>query len=491
MAKISAAAKSLPLLALFAKYHFWLLAAIVPMVLLPLLFLARGELFKTIEAQRATINGHIKAIEAITKGAGEEPHPNDAWINSIDKSTVAIKQATFTEWRRFWKSQQPLRVWPATLGPDFVKAVEALPADGKLPRQLLERYRDNAPTLVRDLPKRMGVEDAIVESLVPGDPQPQAVPRAVPGRAPGGAAGARAEAATYHMKWSAENQNRIAASFKWDKVPSTTRVLLAQEELWVYGLFCNAVARVNASATGSHDAAISAVDELFVGYPAAEDNPGGRAGGRIVIPAAQQEGGGGASPAAQGDTATGVRPPHPRFPGTTTGGPAAPMAAGEQGGAANSDALLRNWIYVDFSGKPLDAAELAAAADCQMVHLMPFVLRIVIDERRIDSLLVELATSSIPIDVRQLRINAEAAGSVGGQPGADAGASATGSGGRFYDVKLELRGTVGLATLPNNKTVELEPGQAPEPASEAADEQPAQAPKAAVRDPLIGRRSVS
>ena len=96
MAKISAAAKSLPLLALFAKYHFWLLAAIVPMVLLPLLFLARGELFKTIEAQRATINGHIKAIEAITKGGG--------------KSRTQTMHGSTASTRALWRSsRQPSR----------------------------------------------------------------------------------------------------------------------------------------------------------------------------------------------------------------------------------------------------------------------------------------------------------------------------------------------------------------------------------------------
>jgi hypothetical protein len=460
------------------------------------LFMARGELVTKIEAQRGTINGHIKAMEDVRKIT---QHPNESWTNDIDASTMRVKRETFAEWRRFWESQQPLRVWPAALGNDFVEKVEALKPDGKLSRKLLERYQNNTRSLVRDLPKRMGVEDAITDAVDPG--QPQSVPRAEPGRSRLGAAEVQVEESPYVMTWNADNQNRIAASFKWDKVPSTAQVLLGQEELWVYGLLCDAVARANKSASGPHNAAIAVVDELSVGYPAAEDNPGGQAGGRITRVAAQAGADGMAPPpemappGAPGAVAGLGRPPHPRFTGAARGGPpggpaapAAPTAPEGEGGApSDPDAALRNWIYVDFSGQPLDAAALAAAADCQMVHLMPFVLRVVIDQRRIDSLLVDLATSPVPIDVRQLRINAGAPQSVSGPPGADPGTPAPGTAGRLYDVNLELRGTVGLATPPDEKAVGLESGQVDDPAPEDSGDKP----KAAVLDRVIGRRRLS
>jgi hypothetical protein len=89
-----------------------------------------------------------------------------------------------------------------------------------------------------------------------------------------------------------------------------------------------------------------------------------------------------------------------------------------------------------------------------MVHLMPFVLRLTIDERRLDALLVDLAQAPIPIDVREVRINAggqrsDAAGTAA-PPGADAKT------GRGHDAVVELRGTVGLATPPSAAAVGLE-----------------------------------
>lgn len=498
MAKTSAADKSRPLVEAFAKYHFWLLALVVPLVMLPSLLMARGQLAGLIDGQQKKIDQNIKEL----KGIRSDPqHPNEFWVNDLEARTVRIRRETFAEWRRFWAAQQPLRVWPASLGPDFEKMVESLKPDGKLSRKFLERYQNNAVALVRDLPKRMGAGDGILDSREPGETA--AVPGPDRSRMQPGVAVAVVDENPYKMTWDAADQNRIASSFKWDKVPSTTQVLLAQEELWVYGLLCDALARVNKSAAGPHDAAISQVSELAVGYLAAEDNPGGQAGGRIKRMAASPsaEGVGGPMPDMGGPPVPGQaagsagRPPHPRFTGTQRA--AMPMAAtaaptpAEAGSTVSPDDQLRNWIYVNFDGKPLDSSELAAAADCQMVHLMPFTLRVVIDERRIDALLVELSTAPIPIDVRQLRINTTSTVPAGAQPVADPAAATPASNGRFYDVNLELRGTVGLATMPDEKAVGLEPGGADTAGAEGTGDKSAALPRADGPDRFGGRRRES
>jgi hypothetical protein len=126
--------------------------------------------------------------------------------------------------------------------------------------------------------------------------------------------------------------------------------------------------------------------------------------------------------------------------------------------ATSPDDPLYEWIYVDFEGKPLTAAGIKTSQDATMVHLVPFRLRVVMDQRKIDRLIEELAENSVPIDVRQVRINP-------GQPGmgasapfssvpsasSDAFADASGRRRRPYDVTVELRGTVGLATPPDEK----------------------------------------
>jgi len=455
-----------PAVALLAKHHFWLLSILVPLILLPLLFAARGGLQTQIMSSQSQIGSKINAVQSVRN---VEPHPNAGWSTEIDADAVRIRRETLAEWQKFWDSQEFLRVWPEELGADFLSAVTAVKPNGRLDRNLLRRYQSTIPEVVRKLPARMGANEAM------GDDR-KAAPAGT-GRPPAPGDGDRERRPKPLLTWNPEDQRRLLSSFDWTTLPTnpqaaTTQVMLAQEELWVYGLFCDVIARTNKDAGGAYNAAIVNVMELAVGYPAAEDKPGGVGGARIVIPKN--------APAVNVDqnpdmAATGApqsgplsKPPHPRFGGAAAGAGSPPGIEG--GPTAAPDASLREWIYVDFSGKPLSAAEVATSPAARMVHLMPFVLRLTIDQRRLDALLADLAKAPIPIDVREVRISAggnQVRPAIGGAAGNDQQAD------RRFDVQVELRGTVGLATLPTAAAVGLE---SPAPAAPDAAVTPPRRP---------------
>ncbi|MFM7138476.1 MAG: hypothetical protein ACKO1M_15650 [Planctomycetota bacterium] len=471
------------------KHHFWILAVLAPLLFVPALFMAAGQLKATIDREKATIDGHASALNAVR---GEPDHPNDAWVQTFDGRTEAARNEILQEWQGLWESQAPLRSWPAALGPDFLASVQAVGSGTRRDLQFrdLQRYQNTVPDLVRQLPARMGCPELMTANDGEGGP---AVIRRDGGFQRGAGPGGEEDTAEASqqlapLEWKGEDQKRLFVSFAWDRAPSTTQVLLAQEELWVYGLFCDTINRMNKGAKGAYDASITLVDELAVGYPAAEEKPGGRGAGRILglrDQAAGPAADSGLPPEPAMDMGGGVgaegRPPHPRF--SSAGGsaegfggqggfggpaPAEPATevanaegAGAEAGAISPDDMLKQWIYVDFSGKPLTAPELVTAPDATMVHLMPFILRVIIDQRQVDRLLADLAGSPIPIDVRQLRVNPPSQlggegvfGRAGGltQPSGaeEGGMSAPGDRRRRpFDVTLELRGTVGLATPPN------------------------------------------
>lgn len=470
-----------PTVALLAKHHFWLLAILVPLVLLPLLFAARGGLQTQIAASQSQIRGKLDAVQSVR---GVEPHPNAGWSTEIDADTDRIRRDTLGEWQKFWASQEFLRVWPEELGPDFLGAVAALKPDGRLDRNLLQRYQNTIPEVVRKLPARMGADAAMAD-----DREPAA---GGGGREPVGRESDRRSQAI--LTWNAEDQRRLLRSFEWAKLPTnpqaaTTQVVLAQEELWVYGLFCDAIARANKDAGGVYNAAIVQVEELAVGYPASQEKPGGQGSGRIVLPKQSETGDAGQPPLdmpVPGGPEGGPlgKPSHPRF----GGGAAGPLAGAESipgiegTPAAAPDASLREWIYVDFDGKGLSAADVATAPAARMVHLMPFVLRLTIDQRRLDALLADLAQAPLPIDVREVRINAR--GEHGGAAIADGSQGTDDKRGRSHDVHVELRGTVGLATPPSAAAVGIEPAA---PAATDA----AMAPRRRPTGRRIGRRVVA
>jgi len=445
-----------PAAAFVAKYHFWLLALLVPPVLGPVLMVASGALNARIGAQRSQIESRIRSMQGVQ---AIPDHPNQAVHDAVEKQTAAVRAETLTEWRAFWESQDALRVWPASLGEDFLAAVKRAGPAGALPRQQLNRYRDTVQSLVRQLPRRMGADDRMASE-------------------PGGTALAAAndEESSALVAWSADDQRQLFSSFKWQETPSTARVMLAQEELWVYGLLCDAVRAANEGAAGRFNAAIVQVDQLAVGYPAAEETPGGQGTGRILLSRDAAAGPGDApvDPATPGDGAGAddadrplVRPPHPRFQSAAAGSggaaPAPPLPGGSEpeqaspSAPASADDALREWIYVDFDGKPLRASELQSSQAARMVHLVPFTMRLVMSQQRLDALLAWFARQPVPIDVRQVLVTARG-GQAASSPAAgnQFGGGSPGPG-RPFDVSVELRGTVGLATPPREDAGAVQP----------------------------------
>jgi len=481
-----------PQLAALKKHHFWILAMLVPLLLLPAVFSANTLMQRTIAGERSKIDGQLAALRNIQS---QPDHPNDRWVAAIESRTQAIRAEMLAEWRRFWESQGPLRTWPAQLGPEFLAEMQRVEAgtQRELILQNRLRYRDTVADLVRLLPERMGCKE-LMSGRDDADAAVAGSGRSRPG--PGGGDddldSPEASLRLDPLVWRSDDQRRLLSSFLWTGEPSTTKVRLAQEELWVYGLFCDAIKQLNAGAKGAFDATITTVEELTIGYNAAEEVPGGRGGMRILWkadPSGNRDAGAGdvegmppadaaaeGSPAGtDGSTPPAGRPPNPRFSGSPgglesggplggrRGGAGAAGSPGEDDAAISPDDALRQWIYVDFNGQPLTTPELETVPDARMVHLVPFTLRVVMDQRKVDRLLRALAGSQIPIDVRQVRINhATRAGGTGGplsDPGGPGGEMDFGAAGglpgdqrrRPFDVTLEIRGTVGLATPADEK----------------------------------------
>jgi len=483
------------------KHHFWILAALVPPVMLPLLFMGSGAIGTQIDGKKQEIDGKISQVKQVS---GKRPHPHAEWSKAIDVQADAVAAQISGEWQRLWDAQKSLRVWPPELGNDFVAAVDRLKTNGELSRPFLQRYQTVVPKLALKLPAVMDVPAASPVAtdgaagpggiFAPGFP---GGPGAVPG--PDGANPA-AMVAPPKMVWNPADQARIFQSFSWKAVPSTRQVLMAQEQLWVYGLFGTIFREFVKDATGPHDCPVPFVEEIAISHDAAERGPGGMGENRVLMPArpggaggmmgmdpamgmgsgmAMGPGmdmgmGGGAAPGGRGMR---LRPGSGGAGMPDFGGGGAPgMDMGPGAGsatAAPTDAELMSFAYVDFGGQALTADKLATEPGAEMTHLMPFVLRLVIDQRQIDNLLVALAAAEVPIDVRQIRINADGGAArlaSGGGSGEMAGFPAPGmasgmgfapgmpgggppAGLRRHDVRLELRGTVALATKPGDPVV--------------------------------------
>ncbi|MCK4683696.1 MAG: hypothetical protein KAT44_01960, partial [Pirellulales bacterium] len=324
----------------------------------------------------------------------------------------------------------------------------SLKPDDDLKRSLLERYQNDIPEIVREIPGRMGADEMMSDlelddsggisfedfgSTMGNSLTEVFIPSLV--------------------QWSGTDQQILFSSFKWETTPSTTQVVLAQEELWMYGALCDVIKRVNdipvsidASAVVTPaNIAIPFVVEMKVGYLAAEEDPGGENCSRLFNP---ESSGGMFGDDYESEDYSGddmdmmgvggaMRPPHPRFDNVGSGSMGYDEGDYEDGmdsgfgGDESSEESLKNWVYVDADGRPLMAEDLGDSSSLQVFRLMPFLLKLRMDQRAIDPLLVELASAPVPIDTRQLRINPEggSSGMDSDYGGGDYGGSSMGYGG--------------------------------------------------------------
>jgi hypothetical protein len=480
-----------PALKLLSKYHFWLLALLMPLVLVPLAFTADATLINQIDLRRTEVSGKLDAVAKLARaeatGFEQLGHPQKQWAAKIDQMTDGLRQQIYQQWSAFWQQQQDLRVWPPELRGDFIGAVTRLKPGDKLATRFIDRYQNTVRQLVRKLPARLDAAEEMRESDAFGGRD--GGQRFVQGPETGMLGGELADQHT--VIWDPTDQTELYASFNWQEPPSTAQILLAQEELWCYETLCDAIAAANAEATGAHNATIASISQLAVGYRAAQSSSSGRGGGRVQR--LQSAVGGMMGMGMEGSMDMGMdmgmdgaetlgAPSNPRF---SSGGQMTGMGfedgfpGDEFGGDAEADDdALRNWIYTDANGTPLLAEEIEASPDTKFAHLMPFVVRGQVDQRKLDLLLRTLATWPVPMNVREVRINPEnSLGSgtsnrrmMAGGMGENYGMEGTQTGGSYrgYDVTVELRGLIALAAPPNREFLGLS-----DPTTESVD-QPAE-----------------
>ena len=63
------------------KHHFWILAVLLPLILLPLLFSGSGAIGTQIDSRRQEIDGKLSQVKQVS---GVTPHPNEEWSKAIE-----------------------------------------------------------------------------------------------------------------------------------------------------------------------------------------------------------------------------------------------------------------------------------------------------------------------------------------------------------------------------------------------------------------------
>ncbi|HEY2412648.1 MAG TPA: hypothetical protein VGI40_10420 [Pirellulaceae bacterium] len=429
------------------KYHFWVLCGLVALIALGSWAKASGKMDVLFGANQAAIKGGFDSVKNLLK---DPFHPNED-VNTKQQAQTKQQAADVAKlWQQLYDRQrQHVLEWPVPpLTKEFGDFVDKLQFGAEIRRDLRSNYQNYIEGHFSTLPKQIDAR--------PIDPNTVGSASGAPGGAEF-AAGAsnQQDDNDYICMWSPADQNIVRDDLNFRDQPSSLKIWVTQENLWVYHTLLDVIAKTNraANATRMSNAAVQEVGELSVGSRAAAGSRNGRL--RIGIAAAAPTGG----PGAEGG------------PGSPPGG-GAPPGAGPEGGMRGQmmpgggpnggpmteeqeKAVLLSGRYLGPDGKPIpfggggaaappggeapptpapDAGAAGAPLDLtvfgQEYKRLPVRMALKMDQRWLPRLIAECASEPLQIEVQEVRVNPpEGIASAGGAGGVGGGYRPGGEGG--------------------------------------------------------------
>ncbi len=468
-------------LAFAKKQHFWIGCGLAVLVAFLMFFIGASKLSKVFADQKSKAKSAEGQITPLIAGAD---HPNDHWVSAIKQQTDLQRKDVLDAWSKLYQQEAKFFQWPKDkeLGDDF-RTVFSRPPGTPNPQlsDLCERYQKFITITM--LPRMAKIVDA---EWTAGS-QSEASPVRGGHHLAGPGIHAPAESDDSHkVIWDDADQKQQYINYDWKSTPSELDVRYAQEEMWVMEAIFQSLARSNEQAQHSYESIVRQIDQVQIGYDAVGKHPLGEGENRVVyhrprvdlaagpvsgIPAGGPLGSGGSmaqlleakrpprqqlySEGGGGAPAPGIRGPvsYPGGPNNIPGGSQGPGLATAAG--TDLESILKDGRYVDATGKPIGAAELATRQAAEY-KLMAFKIRLQVDPTRFDRVIAEFGKSQVPLELREVRINAESSDSIGGRPDVGPmkhrrppGAGGEGMPSSGSDMTLELRGVAYIINPPD------------------------------------------
>jgi hypothetical protein len=422
------------------RHHFWVLCGLVAIIAVASWAKASAKLTALFTTNQNTIKSGFTEIQGVLK---DPFHPNED-VNSKQEAQTK-QQATDVAklWQQLYDRQREhVLEWPPELSRDFRDYVEKLQFGAEIRSDLRNHYQNYIENHFPALPKQIdarAIDASTVAGVGPGGGR---------GFGPegGGAANEVQDDNDYICEWSPTDQASVREDLNFREQPTSLRIWVTQENLWVYHTLLDVIAKTNkaANATRMSNAAVQQIGELSVGRNAAR---GSRTSGRLMVkPAAPAAAGPGEGP-------PGAPPGVPVGPGGAPGPEGGPgmrpefsMERNGPGGGQMTEeqekAYLLSNRYLNAQGQPIPFGGVGAAAPGdpstpaqapeaapagqpldltvfgQEYKRLPVRMALRMDQRWLPRLISECASEPLQVEVQEVRINPpEGLGLGAGGPG--------------------------------------------------------------------------
>jgi hypothetical protein len=423
------------------RHHFWVLCGLVAIIAVGSWAKASGKMDTLFGGNSSAIKGSFLNVQNLRK---DPFHPNEDVNTKQQTQTAQQRKDVAKLWEQLYNRQREhVLEWPVPpLTKEFGDFVEKLQFGAEIRSDLRSNYQNYIEGYFPKLPKLIDAR-AIEPGTPAGGPGPEF------GRGGGAEAGGNAQNLQdendYICVWSSTDQAFVQEDLNFRQQPSSLRIWVTQENLWVYQSLLDVIAKTNraANATRMSNAAIPEVDELSLGLRAAK---GSRTSGRLMVKIAAPTAAVGA-PGVEGP-ATGPGP----APGVGPEGGGGPRIEFNPGSSPNGGQMtdeqekiyLLSGRYINVDGKPIpfgvvaappgeappaDPAATPAAGQPldltvfgQEYKRLPVRMALRMDQRWLPRLIAECASQPLQIEVQEVRVNPpEGIGSATGAGGPGSG----------------------------------------------------------------------
>lgn len=401
---------------LVKRQHFWFVAPLVLILGIVAWFMGKGVIADETGKNLSAISTKFSTAQNVTTVRVEElGHPNETWHAEMEQLIASRTDNVKQAWQKKWDRQKELLVWPNQLPPALLRTVEPLrpiettfdPAKDKISDVLLNRYAIYVKQELPKLAEQIGSKWSPATTGRSSSGSFEGEGRRRPGRESFGAL----EDDGSIVAWDSGNQGEIEEGFSWpaDR-PTAMQVLYAQEDLWVLSALMDIIAATNQGAIANTTAAVKEIQFIRLG----KDAKGLKDTGYSVIrPQPLPSGEPGDDEGMLIDNSVGGTSSEPQ--------PDRGVEGGE--GVVAATPHPAEGRYVDDSFQPIaDVATLKSSMD--IAKRMPIRMRLKVDQRKLNRLLVACANAPLTVEVRQLRYNPQGdAGGLAGFGGGEGGRS--------------------------------------------------------------------
>lgn len=377
------------------KYYFWPVCFIAMGLALFFWNIATGDLDKKFTANESNFTQSKSSVDNIPSNP-----PNEKAVKAVQRKKIALNQNVYNAWQLLYDKQNEGNQWPEiTINNrpvDFNAERISTDAGEQYRYRIVEEFKKLVDTVhpVSERDKNgVAIDDEIGRAAANMDSTtPDAASTAAAETEPTDTA-VKKELVIWPEK---DIDDLIGAHFSWDRIPSTLKIRVAQEDFWIFKSLLDAINTLNEGVDNRTNASLKEIRSILITGDAIEKFHDRQENGFFDEKSFGKTGTAGDEEAA------------PEEVGATP----AESGSGEGGTLTKEFRELYDMRYVDKNCKGLSAEQYNASIDVQTAGVnysktrnVPVYLSLVIKQNRLSDLMAALTNAEKPLDIKLTLVN--------------------------------------------------------------------------------------